>query len=276
MGCIEVGSAGPELINDVRKLGRQVVNALQHFLQMLTGTMCNEKSVDHDLNEVRTLFNAKARTWNKKYQAGGALTFRICGFERLLTPRLPLGAKVLDLGCGTGAISAVLSAGGFRVTACDIAEEMIETGKQMYRDLAIEWRLLPLDWKQLPFDPETFSGIVASSVLEYVPEVSGVLLECQRVLKRGGMLVATVPNPSTMTRRLENVLRPLAPVICHLPGLNGIQKIQSYGSYLNCSRNRMSITEWRAIAARAQFTVEHIGTEANNPALIFLAFRRES
>ena len=43
--------------------------------------------------------------------------------------------------------------------------------------------------------PVLFDGLVASSVFEYLPDVDAVLLECQRVLKPRGILIATVPSP---------------------------------------------------------------------------------
>src|SRR5262245_23094346 len=95
--------------------------------------------------EVRALFNAKAARWNTKYQAGGALAFRVETFEKLLPKHLCSNDKILDFGCGTGAIASVLAARGLRVTACDVAEKMIEVGKRIYAQSGIEWCLLPID-----------------------------------------------------------------------------------------------------------------------------------
>src|ERR1700716_2773643 len=136
------------------------------------------KTPNRALSDIRALFNAKAATWNEKYRSAGPLAFRIAGFRRLLLARLPTNSKVLDLGCGTGAIASALSASGFRVTACDIAEEMVEAGKRIHGPSNVEWRLLPLDWKQIPFDTCSFDAIVASSVLEYLPNLDAVLVEC--------------------------------------------------------------------------------------------------
>jgi ubiquinone/menaquinone biosynthesis C-methylase UbiE len=238
-------------------------------------TLTKPKTADYDLTEVRALFNAKARTWNQKYQAGGALAFRVAVFERLVAGRLSPNAKVLDLGCGTATIASVFSARGFRVTACDIAEEMIEAGKRIYGESTIEWCLLPPDWKHLPFDAGTFDGIVASSVLEYLPDVNGVLIECQRVLKAGGILVATVPNPRTLTRKLERLVRPAAMLLNRWPGLHRIPRLHSYATYLKCSCNRMSLDEWRATGTRAHFAeIEQIETGAPTTSLAFLIFRK--
>jgi ubiquinone/menaquinone biosynthesis C-methylase UbiE len=244
---------------------------LQYVTRRLIGTTLLRPKVE----EVRALFNAKARTWNQKYDSRGPLAFRVAAFEDLLSRRLPPNAKVLDLGCGTAAIASVLSARGFRVTACDIAEEMIEAGKRIYKESAIEWCLLPPDWKQLPFDSCTFDGLVASSILEYLPDLNGVLIECQRVLKSDGILIATVPNPRTLARKLETLIRPAAAVLNQLPGLNRVPRIHSYATYLKCSCNRMSLDGWRATGKRAHFAqIEQIETGAHKASLAFLVFRK--
>src|SRR5213596_1120141 len=118
--------------------------------------------------EVANLFNAKAKTWSQKYGASGRLGNRAAMFLELTGRFLSPSDRILDLGCGTGAIASRLAARGFRPTACDVASEMIETGKKNYRDSAIEWFLLPSGWKRLPFGPNSFDGIIASSVLEYI------------------------------------------------------------------------------------------------------------
>src|SRR4051812_32324251 len=96
--------------------------------------------------DVENLFNAKAETWNEKYEPSGPLAERAVMFEDLVQMLLAPGARILDLGCGTGAISSRLVALGFHVTACDIAKEMIETGKQHYGSSAIDWLLLSPTW----------------------------------------------------------------------------------------------------------------------------------
>jgi ubiquinone/menaquinone biosynthesis C-methylase UbiE len=255
--------------------GARFMKRFHHFTRRFIGTTSPQpKTAVHHLTEVRTLFNAKARTWNQKYEVGGALAFRVAAFESLLAQRLFANAKVLDLGCGTAAIASVLSGCGFQVTACDIAEEMIKAGKRIYGEYGIEWCLLPSDWKQLPFNASTFDGIVASSVLEYLPDLNGVLIECQRVLKPGGILAATVPNLRTLTRKLERLIRPTVAWLNGFPGLNGIPKFHSYASYLKCSRNRMSVNEWRATGMQADFAeMEQIEMGAPNASLAFLIFR---
>jgi ubiquinone/menaquinone biosynthesis C-methylase UbiE len=230
---------------------------------------------DKKLAQVVSLFNAKARTWNQKYQTGGALAGRVTAFEKILAERLSPNDQVLDLGCGTGAIASACSSRGFRVTACDVAEKMIDAGKRIYVQSPIEWCLLPPDWKRLPFDVCTFDAIIASSVFEYLSDVSAVLVECQRVLKPGGILIASVPDPRKLTRKLEKIARPAAILLERLPGFCRFPKLYSYAVYLKCSRNRMSLEEWLATGTRAHFagTVDDVD-RANGAPLTFLIFSK--
>jgi 2-polyprenyl-3-methyl-5-hydroxy-6-metoxy-1,4-benzoquinol methylase len=232
-------------------------------------------TADRELADVKDLFNAKAPTWNAKYVSNGPLTFRVAAFQRLLLERLPVNSRVLDLGCGTGAIASALSASGFRVTACDIAEEMIEAGKAFYGRAGIEWCVLPANWKNLPFDPCSFDAIIASSVLEYLPDVATVLAECQRTLAGGGIMIATVPNLRTLTRKLEGLARPVAVLLNKFAGMRWLRRLYSYTTYLKCSRNRLSPEEWRAVGTQVQFAaVDPIKGDGRNESLVFLVFSK--
>jgi ubiquinone/menaquinone biosynthesis C-methylase UbiE len=163
------------------------------------------------------------------------------------------------------------------VTACDIAEEMIEVGKRTYPDSAIDWRLLPQEWERLPFDPCTFHGIIASSVFEYVPDVKGVISECHRILKPGAILIATIPNLCAPSRKFEKIIRPAVTVLKCLPGTDRIPKLHSYGSYLQLSRNRWPLEEWVRIGNEAHFEVlDGIRKGALNGSLCLLVFRKMS
>src|SRR6266571_5687338 len=226
-------------------------------------------------SDVENLFNVKAKTWSQKYQPGGPLSGRAAVFQELIETFLSPNDRILDLGCGTGAISSRLAALGFRVTACDISQEMIEAGKRNYGNSGIEWFLLPSGWKRLPFGPNTFDGIIASSVLEYVIELDVAFAECERILKPGGHLIATVPNTRNWIRRLENLLRPPAILASQMPILNRVPRLHAYVSYLKFSRNRMPLNQWFDLGRRMHFsTVEQGKSHRSKGPLVFLVFRK--
>ncbi|HWQ52264.1 MAG TPA: class I SAM-dependent methyltransferase, partial [Bryobacteraceae bacterium] len=59
------------------------------------------------------------RYWNRPFHG---CAYRIV--KRVLLARLPPGARILDVGCGTGYLAAKLTARGFRVTGVDVSPEM--------------------------------------------------------------------------------------------------------------------------------------------------------
>jgi tellurite methyltransferase len=65
--------------------------------------------------------------WEKTYSDLDAKSFGEVSQEILeLIPRLPVGAKVLDLGCGDGRNAIPLARAGFNVTAIDISKTGIQ------------------------------------------------------------------------------------------------------------------------------------------------------
>ncbi len=222
------------------------------------------------------LFDAKAQSWESKYRPNGPLAFRVKVFAALLQGRVEPGAAVLDFGGGTGAIASALSRRGLRMTVCDVSEQMIETGKQLHPEAAIDWRPLPANWKRLPFADRSFAAIIASSVFEYLNGVENVLAECRRILQPGGKLFFSVPNPAHPSRKFERWLRPLAVLLLKIPGVARLPKIGNYLRYLEVSRARFSQAQWRQKAARAGFRPVAVQLEpahlAANQALMYLAF----
>lgn len=231
-----------------------------------------------NVHQVALLFNAKARSWSSKYSADGPLAFRVDIFSELLAQEVRLGAAVLDFGGGTGHIASALARDGFRMTVCDISEEMIRAGKQAHSDQGVEWCLLPEDWKRLPFQNESFDAIVASSTFEYLDEVDGVLAECARILAPGGKLIFSVPNPAHLSRQLERYFRMLAMPVSNIPFVRRLPKIGSYLTYLCVSRSRFSEEQWKekALAADLRPSKGHKPKTIGNSPMLYLVFANES
>jgi len=227
-------------------------------------------------SDVELLFSQKASTWNQKYSANGPLRYRLDAFRNQLGELVMPPAKVLDFGCGTGNLACHLSACGFTVSACDISVKMIERARECNPSAPVDWIVLSADWRELPFESDVFDAVVASSAFEYLSDVDTAFVECRRILKPGGFLIATVPNPRTAIRRLENLVRPMAIIATKLPILNHIPKLDSYATYLKCSRNRMSLEGWLAIGNKTHFVaVEENKSSAGDTALAFFRFQKQ-
>jgi SAM-dependent methyltransferase len=114
---------------------------------------------------------------------------------------LRAGELVLDLGCGFGRHAYEVLRRGGRVVACDMAiPELVEV-RNTYAAMVASGELdrdvtataTAGDATRLPFPDATFDRVIASEVLEHVPNDQGALDELMRVLKPGGIIAVTVP-----------------------------------------------------------------------------------
>src|SRR5689334_1528617 len=95
--------------------------------------------------------------------------------------------RILDIGCGTGAMSRKLAAHG-TVTSADFSPLALDFSRR--RGIT---QLCAADAMRLPFRERSFDVIVALDILEHLPDDQAALSEFQRVLKPGGRVIATVP-----------------------------------------------------------------------------------
>ncbi|MSR73960.1 MAG: class I SAM-dependent methyltransferase [Planctomycetes bacterium] len=103
---------------------------------------------------------------------------------------LPKKARVLDLGCGMGGMLAELGALGenFEVHGADVAQEALVHCRS--RGFAKTFRA---HGQALPYEDASFDLVTAFDTLEHIPQETETLLECQRILKPGGVLFLSVP-----------------------------------------------------------------------------------
>ena len=115
---------------------------------------------------------------------------------RYVADRVKLaGAKLLDVGCGAGLLSEALAGEGARVTAIDLAPELIEVAKlhQLEAGFDIDYRLQSVESlaEQMPGG---FDAVTCMEMLEHVPDPGSVIAACARLLKPGGRLFLSTLN----------------------------------------------------------------------------------
>jgi SAM-dependent methyltransferase len=114
---------------------------------------------------------------------------------------LKAGDRLLDLGCGFGRHAFEALRRGGRVVACDMAfpelEQVVGTAEAMRGAGEIGPDLLCAsvngDGTRLPFADNSFDRIIASEVMEHVPDDLCALEELTRVLRPGGTIAITIP-----------------------------------------------------------------------------------
>ncbi len=106
---------------------------------------------------------------------------------------LSAGQMVLDAGCGRGFYVKVLDKLGLRlkIFGVDLNEKYLKVGRQICGSAV---HLLRADIVALPFESRSFDRIIASEILEHIPDDNKALAELFRVLKPGGKMLLSVPN----------------------------------------------------------------------------------
>lgn len=101
----------------------------------------------------------------------------------LLAPKA--GERILDLGCGTGVLTAEIAGRGAEILGIDRSEEMVGQAKSKFPTLKFE----VVDATQLKFEAE-FDAVFSNAALHWIPEAEKVIRGVSRALKPGGRFVA--------------------------------------------------------------------------------------
>ncbi|PMH46768.1 malonyl-[acyl-carrier protein] O-methyltransferase BioC [Vibrio sp. 10N.286.49.B3] len=96
------------------------------------------------------------------------------------------GKQILDLGCGTGYISALLSERGAIVTCVDLSAQMLAQAQLRCGDKVCQYRVG--DAEALPFANDSFDYVFSSLALQWCHHLEVPLLEMKRVTRTKGQL----------------------------------------------------------------------------------------
>ena len=162
--------------------------------------------------------------WNAaEYDAKHAFVYeKAKGLVELLAPKA--GERILDLGCGTGALTAEIAARGAEVLGVDRSEEMIAQARKKFPALRFEvMDALELRAKALTkaggagnTDEAGFDAVFSNAVLHWIPDAEEVIAGVARVLKPacagrpGGRFVAEFGGKGNIQRLVAGFHRALA------------------------------------------------------------------
>ena len=121
--------------------------------------------------------------------------------------------RVLDLGFGTGDLTADLATVAPQITGAEVAEAALARARR--RHPRLDLRLVPIDGP-LPFDDGAFDVVWSSEVIEHVADTARWLSEVRRVLAPGGRLLLTTPSHGRLRLLVGGVERYCDPVGDHL------------------------------------------------------------
>lgn len=114
---------------------------------------------------------------------------------------VPLGARVLEFGCATGYMSAVLKQrNGCSVVGIEISSDAAELARE-HCDQVIVGDAETLDYDSV-LEGERFDAIVFADVLEHLREPGEVLSRIRPFLAEEGEMIASIPNVAHASLRL--------------------------------------------------------------------------
>ena len=125
-------------------------------------------------------------------------------YTAVLLEKLPEGADILELGCGSGIPTTQQLAVKFAVTGVDISAKQVELAQQKVPTA----KFIHSDMIQLGFLEGSFDAIAAFYSMIHVPrqEQADLLCKIRSWLRPGGLLVATMGAHSTEAYFNENFL----------------------------------------------------------------------
>jgi len=128
----------------------------------------------------------------------------------LLEPRA--GERILDIGCGTGQLTAEIARSGARVVGLDNSAEMLEQARKNFPELAFE----QADATTFRFT-EPFDAVFSNAALHWVKDQAAAVASIARALRPGGRLVAEFGGKgciASVVAAMRAVLGPRADQLC--------------------------------------------------------------
>ena len=160
--------------------------------------------------------NPRAGTFEKDYEdAGSAVAYFLAKESYDFHPRSPYhrvaaqiatlrpGAKVLDVGTGTGTFLEVMERHGLQGTGIEINRACVKYGVERRGRRLLQGSIERVT--DLP--PSWFDAATLIQTLEHVGNPVATLRAVRRYLKPGGLLYVDVPNYDFLLSRVERVLR---------------------------------------------------------------------
>src|SRR5215217_2759421 len=109
------------------------------------------------------------------------------------------GTRLLEVGCGVGAVLAVLGQEfpGLRLFGVDIEPKQLDFAREHLARTGVEATVLEADALALPFEDESFDHVWMMWLLEHIADPPSALREARRVLVSGGVITAIEVDYST-------------------------------------------------------------------------------
>ena len=180
---------------------------------------------------------AVSQSWNAaQYAQQGRFVADLAGgVLDLLAPRP--GERILDLGCGDGALTAKIVASGAEVLGVDSSPSMVEAAQALGLTAQV------INGEVLPFDGE-FDAVFSNAALHWIRNQDAMLAGVYHALKPGGRFVAEMGGHGNIA-----AIR---------VGLAGVLRRWGLDAYTMDNNFFPSDTQYRSRLEKAGFIVDEI------------------
>lgn len=107
-------------------------------------------------------------------------------------------ADVIDIGCGDGYGSYLLTKAGMKVTGVDLSQEMIKLAKK--HETAGKLEFIQANMLDLPFEDGKADALLTINCIEWTEDPLAALNELKRVVKKDGYLCIAILGPTAHPR----------------------------------------------------------------------------
>ena len=175
------------------------------------------------------------------------------------------GARVLDVGIGTGRIAKPLLARGVAVTGVDLSPKMMRRLLETLPPGAPRPPLVEGDAARLPFAPRAFEAVLSVHVFHLIADWQSALAEVRRVLAPDGVFLSGYEwrPPDAHGTRLLNHWRDIVKARgfdTHTgPGARDFDDVKAALAATGAVMDEWSVGEWQTTRTLARHveTIEH-------------------
>ena len=163
-----------------------------------------------------------AKFWNKKAEGYAKSKIadeetyqkKLAETQEYFNPEM----HVLEFGCGTGTTAVHHAPHVAHITATDIAENMLEIGRQRAKEAGVENITFKCGaLRELDSEAESYDAVLGLNILHLVDDRKVELDEVARILKPGGVFVSSTVCVSNSILRFMSLLIPIGKLFGLLP-----------------------------------------------------------
>ncbi len=163
--------------------------------------------------EKEKVFLEFEKTWKdykiKEKQAGAILAdiyYKLRSNELIhfFKNKLPEGAKILHVACGTGKWSLPLLKQGYKVFHLEISINALKIAKQTVKPYYVY--SVRGDAFNLPFKDSCFDAVISFGFFEHFNNIKPLFYEMRRVLKKDGIFFADIAPGKTFITKIERLI----------------------------------------------------------------------